>query len=89
MFVGVTDNISESNMKEKIKAMTEIDKLKVGNMIISVNQLFEPEEDETITSQVPMIANKLLNDWLDENNDVLDIEYENYLKEKEKFQRKK
>ena len=51
MFVGVTNVISESDMKEKIEIMIEINKLKLVNMIlknISANQLFEPEGDEAI-----------------------------------------
>ena len=86
MFVGITDIIRENDMKEKIKIMTEIDKLKLVNMIlknISANQLFEPERDEAINPQVSMIANSLLNDWLDQDNDILEIKYENYMKKKE------
>ena len=50
---------------------------------IGANQLFEPEGDEAINPQVSMIANNLLNDWLDQDNYVLEIEYENYMKKKE------
>ena len=82
MFFGVTDIISESNMKEKIEAMLEIDILKLINLIlknINTNQLFEP----AINPQVSMTANKLLNDCLNQDNDILEIEQENYLKKKE------
>ena len=75
MFVGVTDIISENEMKGKIKTMTEIDKLKLVNMIlinINANQLVEPKGDEAINSQVSMTANKLLNDWLDQDNNILE-----------------
>ena len=53
---------------------------------ISSNQLFESEGDEGINSQVSMIENKLLNDWLDQDND---IEYENYMKENENYNDKR
>ena len=82
MFVGVTDTISENKMKGMIKP-------KLVNMIlknISSNQLFESEGDEGINSQVSMIENKLLNDWLDQDND---IEYENYMKENENYNDKR
>ena len=49
MFVGLIDIISKRDMKEKIKIMTEIDKLKLINMIlknISANQLYKPKGDE-------------------------------------------
>ena len=51
VFVGVTDIISENETKGKVKAMTDIDKLKLVNRIlknISPNQLFEPEGNEAI-----------------------------------------
>ena len=69
MFVEVTDIISENKMKEKIEAMTEINKLKLVNMILKNirNKLLEPEGDEAINPQVSMIANKLLNNWLDQD----------------------
>ena len=85
MFIGVTDIISENDMKEKIKIMMEINKLKLVNMIlknIGANQLFAPEGDEAINPQVSMIANNLLNDWLDQDNDILEIERKLYEKER-------
>ena len=88
MFVGITDIIKENDMKEKIKIMTEIDKLKLVNMILknmSANQLFEPEGDEAINPQVSTIANSLLDDWLDQDSDILEIKHENYMKKKENF----
>ena len=42
---------------------------------ISAKHLFEPEWDEAVNPQVSMIANKLLNDWLDQSNNILKIEY--------------
>ena len=39
--------------------------------------------DEAINPQVSKAANNLLNDWLDQDNYVLEIEYENYMKKKE------
>ena len=86
MFVGLTDIIRENDMKEKIKIMTEINKLKSGNTIlknISANQLFEPEGDKAINLQVSTIANSLLDNWLDQDNNILEIEYKNYVKNKE------
>ena len=92
MFVGITDIIRQNNMKEKIKAMMKIDKIKLVNMIlknISANWLFEPEGDEAINPQVSMIANSLLKDWLDQDNDILEIEYKHYMKKKENSNEKK
>ena len=60
MFVGVIDVISESDMKEKVKAMPEIDELKLVNFILKnncANHLFEPEGDKAINPQVSMIVN--------------------------------
>ena len=74
MLVRVTDIISKSDMKEKIEVMTEIDKLKLGNMILKniiANQLFEPEGDKAVNPQVSMIANNLLNDWLIQDKGIL------------------
>ena len=50
---------------------------------ISANQLFEPQGDEAINLKVSMLANNLLNDLLDQDNDILEIEYENDMKKKE------
>ena len=76
IFVGMTDIIKENDIEEKINIITEIDKLKLINMIInhiSANQLFELEGDEAIKPQVSMIANNLLNDCLNQDNDILEI----------------
>ena len=91
MFVGITDNISENKMKGKIEVMTEIDKLKLVIIIlknISVNQIFEPEGDKAINSQVSMIAHKLQKDYLYQDNDIIEIEYENHIKKKENSNKK-
>ena len=71
MFVGVTHIIKENPMKENIKNMTEIDKLKLVNTILgnmSANQLSEPGRNKTINPQVSMIANQLLSNWLGQDN---------------------
>ena len=53
---------------------------------ISANQFFEPEGDKAINPQVSMIATKLLNDWLDQDKDILEIEYKTYMKKKENLE---
>ena len=66
--------------------MTKTDKLNLVNMIlknISANQEFEPKGDKVFNPQVSITANNSLNDWLGQDNDILEVEYENYMKKKE------
>ena len=87
MFVGVTHIIRDKQMKEKIIHITDINKLKPVNTMcgdMSVNQLFQPEGNKAINPQVLMMVNQLLNNQLKQDNNILKIEYNNYMKEKMK-----
>ena len=91
MFVGIIEIISENVMKEKIKAMLETDKLKLVKIIlinIRANQLFEPEGNKAIHPESSTMENKLLNNRLNQDKDVLEIEYEHYTKTKENSNKK-
>ena len=76
MFVGVIRIIREKTIKEQIEDMTEIEKLKLVNTLLenmSMNQLFEPKGNKMINSQVTMVVNQLLSDWLGHDNNILEI----------------
>ena len=67
--------------------MTEIEKLKLVNTLLenmSMNQLFEPKGNKMINSQVTMVVNQLLSDWLGQDNSILEIEYDSFMEKRTK-----
>ena len=75
IFFGVTDIISENDIIRKIKVMIEINKLRLVITIIkkiNSNQLFKPEGQKAINTQVLMTENKLLNNWLSKHSNIVE-----------------
>ena len=87
MFVGVIRVIREKTIREKIEDMMEINKPRLVSTILgnmNTNQLFEPKGNKMINPQVSMTANQLLSNWLGQDNNILEIQYNNYMEKRMK-----
>ena len=73
-------------MKEQIESLTELEKVQLVHRILGnmrANELFEPKGEEPIYLGVLEAAYTLLNDWMEQDNDILRIEYNRFLVDKE------